>query len=235
MVSSAVALALELAVILWRCRARLRFVEQPERLDGGRHIASTVVSLAGGAVSNTVQLQAYRVLFPLSDRGALSGIYGIVSNVGAAAMAACASIYAQIESPKIYQSQGKSVGQFVKRAVLMSVGMLTVVLAGSSFLVEHLTQPKYVPYAMAAGFGVIVEACNLIIGGYGIYLMLHQRTMVLLYLHILGAVIAVLGCLAVLEWAPQSPLLIGVALAGSQLLITPLIGLVVMRHIKESR
>jgi len=145
-------------------------------------------------------------------------------------MSACASIYSQIESPRLYQSQGGSIGSFVKGAVVLSLGVLAVALLFSSFLVGHLTQRQYVPYALGIGFGVVVEACNLVIGGYGVYLTLYQRTAPLFHLHLLGAVVAVAGCLAALRWFPQSPMLIGFALAGSQLLITPLMGLFVLRH-----
>jgi hypothetical protein len=234
MISSAVALGLELAVILWQCRVRLSFSAEPERLDPPRKIVLTATSLAGGAVSNALQLQAYRVVFPLAGLSAFSGIYGIVSNVGAAGMAACASIYSQIELPKLYQSQGRSIGRFVKMAVVLSVGVLAFAMIFSSFLIGHLTQKQYVPYALAIGFGVVIEACNLVIGGYGVYLTLYQRTAPLLHLHILGAAVAVLGCLAILKWYPQSPMMIGVALAGSQLLITPLMGLFVLRHRTEN-
>jgi hypothetical protein len=230
MVSSALALALELAVILWQCRRRLAFSGTPEQLDSPAVIVRTSASLAGGAVSNMLQLQTYRVMYPLAGLAAASGVYGIVSNVGAAAMSACASIYSQIESPRLYQSQGASIGSFVKLAVALSLGVLAVALLFSSFLVGHLTQKQYVPYALAIGFGVVVEACNLIIGGYGIYLTLYKRTAPLFHLHLLGAVVSVLGCLAAFHWSPQSPMLIGFALAGSQLLITPLMGLFVLRH-----
>jgi hypothetical protein len=230
MVSSALALALEFALILWRCRARLRFGPEPARLDPPAAIARTAASLAGGAASNTIQLQAYRVAFPLAGLGATSGAYGIVANVGAAAMSACASIYQQIEAPRLYQSQGRTIGQFVRLAVLLSLGVLAVALGFSSFLIGHLTQPQYLPYALAIGFGVVVEACNLVIGGYGVYMTIHRRTAPLFHLHLLGAVVAVAGCLATLRWSPQSPMLIGAALAGSQLLITPLMGLFVWRH-----
>ena len=218
-------------MILWQCRVQLRFVAEPARLDPPGKIALTATSLAGGALANALQLQSYRVMFPLSGMSASSGVYGIVSNVGAAAMAACASIYTQIELPKVYQTQGRSVGHFVKLATLMSLGVLAVALVFAKFLVGHLTQQQYVPYAYAIGFGVVVEACNLVLGGFGVYLTLYQRTAPLFYLHMLGAVVAVAGCLAALELSPQSPMLIGLSLAGSQLLITPLIGLFVLRHL----
>lgn len=230
MISSAVALALELVVILWRCRTRLHFSTEPIQLDPPSKIAATAVSLAGGAVSNAVQLQTYRVVFPLAGFGTTSGVYGIVSNVGASAMAAFGSIYMQIQLPKLYQTRGRFIGSFVAWAVLLSLGVLVVAAVFSSFLIERLTQTQYIPYAFAIAFGVVIEACNLIIGGYGVYLTIHQRTAPLFYFHLLGAVVAVSGCLATLQWHPQSPMLIGVALAASQLLITPLIGIFVLRH-----
>jgi hypothetical protein len=230
MISSAAALGLELAVILWQCARRLSFAEDPDRLDPPGRIARIAVSLSGSAISNTVQLQTYRVVYPLVGLSATSGIYGVVANVGASAMAACSSVFSQIELPKLYQSQGRSIGSFVKLAVALSVAVLVVAMALHSFLIGHLTQRKYIPYSLAIGFGVIVEACNLVIGGYGVYLMLYRRAAALFNLHLLGAVVSVIGCLASLKWYPQSPMLIGMVVVGSQLLITPLMGVIVQRH-----
>lgn len=230
MISSALALALELIVILWQFPRRLTFSNEPSHLDRPSFIVRTAMTLAGGAISNTVQLQTYRVAYPLFGLSSSSGIYGVVANVGAAAMAACASIYSQIEIPKLYQSQGRSIWSFVKLAVALSVAVFVVAMLLSSFLIAHLTQKKYVPYSLAIGFGVIIEACNLITGGYAVCLMFYQRVGALLNLHIIGALVSVLGCLATLKWYPQSPMLIGAVLAGSQLLITPFMGLLVRRH-----
>lgn len=234
MVSSTLALALEFLMILWQCRRRLGFAAGPKVLDPARHIAGTSVALAGGAIANTVQLQAYRVMYPLLGASGSSGIFGIVSNVGAAGMAACASIYSQMESPRLYASQGASVGAFVKMGAALSLGVLAFALVFDSALIGHLTQRQYVPYAMGIGFGVVIEACNLVLGGYGTYLTLHKHTQPLVQLHALGAVVAVAGCVAALHWAPASPMLIGFALAGSQLLITPWLGLIVSRHRTQS-
>ena len=230
MISSAAALALEFAVILWQCRRRLHFAAEPSRLDSPISVARTAVSLSGGAISNTVQLQTYRVIYPLVGLNLSSGLYGVVANVGASAMAACASVYSQIELPKLYQTQGRSIGSFVKLAIALSFAVLVVSMALHSFLIGHLTQQKYLPYAMAIGFGVIVEACNLVIGGFGVYLMFFRRTTAMFNLHLLGAALSVVGCFASIRWYPQSPMLIGVVVAGSQLLITPLMGLIVWRH-----
>jgi hypothetical protein len=230
MISSALALALELIVILWQCPRRLSFTAEPRRLDPPSTIVSTAIALAGGAICNTVQLQAYRVAYPLFGLSGTSGIYGVVANVGASAMAACASIYSQIETPKLYQSQGRSIEGFVKLAIALSLAVLLVAMVLNSFLIRHLTQEKYVAYSLAIGFGVIIEACNLITGGYAVCLMFYQRAGALLNLHVLGTVVSVVGCFATLTWYPRSPMLIGAVLAGSQLLITPFMGLLVRRQ-----
>lgn len=230
MISSAAALAAELTVILWQCKSRLIFAPEPAQLDRPAKIVWTAGSVAGSAVSNAVQLQTYRVIYPLYGLSVSSGIYGVVTNVGASAMAACASIYSQIESPKLYQSQGRSIGTFVTLAVALSIFVLVVAVAFDSLLIGKLTQQKYIPYSLAIAFGVIVEACNLIIGAYGVCLMFQRRAGALFALHLLGAVVSVVGCVATLKWYPHSPMLIGIVVAGSQLLITPIMGLMVFRN-----
>ncbi len=229
MISSAAALAAELAVILWQCAHRLPLDASAEPLDPPRAITRTAAALAGGAACNTVQLQSYRVLYPLQGLGAISGAFGVVANVGAVAMSSCAAIYSQLQLPALYRSQGGTLGRYVGGATALALGVLAVAMLAREPIIARLTQPQYLPHAAAIGFGVVIEGCNLLIGAFGVYLTLRQRAVVLFKFHAVAAVAALLGGAATLRWAPGDPMLIGLVVAGTQLLITPAMGLYIWR------
>jgi O-antigen/teichoic acid export membrane protein len=220
MVSSAMALTVELAVIIAQVRRRLALSYALKSLDPPGAILRAAAPIAGAALCNVMQLQCYRVVYPLAGLGAASGTYGVVSNIGAAAMSACGSIFSQIHVPRLYRSRGASIGRFVGMATLLAGVVLVAAMSFAPFLVNLLTKQQYVPYALAVGFGVVTEACNLIIGGYAVLLTLEQRAGTLLKFNLAAAVLSVGGCLAALALRPEEPFLIGITIVGSQLLMT---------------
>lgn len=234
MVSSAVALAFELLILLWQVRRQLPLTGGTEVLDTSRAILRTVLPMSGSAICNALQLQTYRVAYPLAGLGAVSGIFGVVSNVGTAGMGACASVFSQLYIPQLYQSAGASIRRYVGHALLLSGGVLVVAMAAAPLLVRLLTKQQYQAYALAIGFGVIVEACNLIIGGYVVLLSIEQRTGLLLKFNVAAALLSVSGCMASIALAPSNPYLIGVSIAGSQLLMTALLIFFARRRSSES-
>jgi O-antigen/teichoic acid export membrane protein len=220
MASSALALAIELAAILARMRGSLRFGTQPGRLDDARTVLHVAAPISGSAVCNAVQLQAFRVAYPLAGLGATSGLYGVVANIGQQAMAVCSSIFSQIETPRLYQTQGGSIRRFTGLAAALAAAVLVGMTALAPLFVRLLTKEQYLPYAYAIGFGVVVEACNMVIGGYTVLLSLRRRTGLLLRLNVAAAAVSVAGCLGAIRWLPGDPFVIGWAVAGSQLLMT---------------
>lgn len=227
--SSIAALAAELVILVQRARRSLPFTNNGEPLDTPGHIVRTAGALSGSAASNTVQLQAYRLLFPATGHAPTSAALGVTANIGAVAMSACAQVFSQLFLPRLYQTRGASIGQYVGWSVGMAAAVLAVGLSLSEMLVRHLTQSAYVPYAAAIGVGIIVEAGNLVIGAYGVYLTLHGRAAMLFRFQLAGAMISLGGCLVVMYQAPDSPLLVGAVVAVSQLLITPALGFYVHR------
>ncbi len=220
LVSSALALGVEFAFILVHARRQLAFSNVAGTLDDAATIFRSAAPIGGAAVCNALQLQTYRIAYSLAGLGVTSGIYGVVSNIGAAAMSACGSIFSQIQTPRLYQSGGATIGRFVGLATVLSTGVLLMTMACAPFLVRLLTKEEYVPFALAIGFGVITEACNLIIGGYAVLLTLEQRQGMLFRFNLAAATLSVFGCLCTLHLWPQDPLLIGFSIVGSQLLMT---------------
>lgn len=229
LVSSIAALGAELLILLWQARRSLSLTPDPMPLDTPARIVRTASALSGGAASNTVQLQAYRVLFPAAGHGHTAAALGVTSNIGASAMSACAQVFSQLFLPRLYQTRGASIGQYVGWGLGLAVAVLAVGMTLSDVLVRHLTQAAYVPYAPAIGVGIVVEAGNMIIGAYSVFLTLHGRAGALLRFQLAGAGLSLAGCLFLLDRAPESPLLLGLVVAVSQLLVTSALGLYVHR------
>jgi O-antigen/teichoic acid export membrane protein len=221
LLSSIAALAAECLLLLWQARRSLPLSRTWDSLDRPSHILRTATALAGSAASNTVQLQAYRVLFPAAGHASTVAALGVTANIGGVAMSACAQVFSQLLLPRLYQSRGASIGQYAAWGAVVSMCLLAVSLPMSEFLVRHLTHPEYVPYASAVGIGIIIEACNMLIGAYGVYLTLHGRTGMLFRFQFAGAVLSLTGCLVLVVRAPNAPMALGMVVAASQLLIVP--------------
>lgn len=227
--SSIVALATELVILVLQARRSLPFTDDRAPLDPPGQIIRTAGALSGSAASNTVQLQAYRLLFPAAGYAPTSAALGVTSNIGAVAMSACAQVFSQLFLPRLYQSGGSLIGRYVGWSLGMAGAVLVIGMSLSDMLVRHLTQAAYTPYAAAIGVGIIVEAGNLVIGAYGVYLTLHGKAGMLFRFQFAGAILSLGGCLVLLNLAPDSPLLVGAVVAASQLLITPALGFYVHR------
>jgi len=227
--SSIAALAVELVLLLRQARTTLPLSPQEVVLDHPKQIWKTTSALSGGAASNTVQLQAYRVLFPAAGHAGTVAMLGVPSNIGAVGMSACAQVFSQLFLPRLYQTRGASIRQYVAWGTAMAVVVLAFALPMSGFLVHHLTRAEYMAYAPAVGVGVVLEACNMLIGAFSVYLTLHGRVGAMFRFQLVGAAVSLAGCLALIMNAPDSPMLIGLVIAGSQLLVTPALAFYVYR------
>ncbi len=220
MVSSALALGVELLVIVSRMLRKLRFEDNLSRLGDPSCVFRVAAPLSGSAVCNALQLQTFRVAYPLAGLSETSGLYGVVANIGGQAMATCSAIYAQIETPRLYKTQGTSIRRFVGLATVLALGVFAFTMVLAPLFVRLLTKEQYVPYAYAIGFGVVTEACNLIVGAYTVMLTIKQRTYLLLKLNFVAAALSVASCMIAISLMPNDPFVIGWTLCGSQLFMT---------------
>jgi O-antigen/teichoic acid export membrane protein len=235
LLSSIVALGFEFIVLCWQARRVLPLSGASDALDPPLRVLRITFALAGGAASNIVQLQAYRVLFPAAGHASTSAALGVTANIGAVAMSACSQVFSQLFLPRLYRNGGAWIGRYVGWAVAMTAALLTLALLLSEYLVQHLTQAAYLPYAPAVGIGIVIEASNMLIGAYSVYLTLNGRAIMLFWFQLVGAIISLSACMITLNWRPDSPLLLGLAVAGSQILVTPALGFYVYRLQRRSR
>ena len=221
LLSSILALITELLILMMYARSVLPLSSDANALDRPDHIVRTASTLAGGAASNTVQLQAYRVIFPAFGHANTIAALGVTANIGAVAMNACSQVFSQLFLPRLYQTKGTSISQYALWGVAMAAALLALALPFSEFIVLHLTNSEYVTYSKAIGVGIVIEAGNMLIGAYSVFLTIHGRTATVLWFQLVGAVFSLAGCLVILLAAPQSPMLLGLVIAASQLVVTP--------------
>lgn len=217
MVSSALALGVEVIFIVWHIQRKLKFGGDQIRLDSAAAIMRVAVPISGSSLCNAAQLQIFRVAYPLAGLSATSGLYGVVSNIGAQVMAVCGTIYSQIETPRLYRTNGISIRRYVGFVALLALVIFALTMIFAPFLVSLLTREQYLPVAYAIGFGVITEASNLIISAYTVVLSIQQRTTLLLKLNLIAAALSIAGCMAAIKFSPGNPFAIGWSLAASQI------------------
>jgi O-antigen/teichoic acid export membrane protein len=115
------------------------------------------------AILNWLQTQGYSlVLVPLGYAETI-GLFSTIYNIGNNGMNAASAVYQQIYLPNVYQTSGKYVKPYIKGAIVASAFVLFVALALRVQIVGLITTAKFLPYAWVIGYGVLVEAGNLII------------------------------------------------------------------------
>lgn len=229
LLSSVLALSIELAILFWQALRRLPFVSNGQAIGTCMQIARVSAVLAGGAVSNAVQLQSYKVVYQSVGYSSTAAVFGVVSNIGAVAMSACSQVFSQVFLPRLYQDKGAFIGKYV----LMGCGVASFLLVGamlfSRFIVAQLTSLEYVPYAYAIGAGVLLEAGNMLIGAYSVYLTLNGRAPALLWLQGIGALVSMLGIMVAIILAPGSAFYLGCILVVSQFTVVITLSVYVYR------
>lgn len=230
--SACFALIVEAIIVIFKAMREFTWVSEGARLDGIGKVVKTTLALTGGAASNAIQLQSYRVLFPMVGHPNTAASLAVISNIGSVGMGAVAQVFSQLLTPRIYNTNGKFVEKYAIFACALTIAMLVIVMPFSELLVKYLTNPVYLPYSTAVGVGIIIESCNMLIGAYGIYLTLHGQVGILFKLQMIGASISLLGCSILASVDPVSPLMIGLVLSCSQLLIVPILAYQVNKLIR---
>lgn len=152
------------------------------------------------AILNWLQLQGYKlVLVPFGAAEAV-GIFSTVSSIGAACMASSGSIFAQMKTPEIYQSNGRSINGYLSGVISLIVG---VALGGwffSGFIISLLTNKELADYANLLVFGILVEGGNLILGAMGIAHSLNRSTSIFIKIGSIGFFSCIIGFSVLYNW-----------------------------------
>lgn len=141
------------------------------------------------AVTSWLQVQGYRVaLVPLGYAEAV-GIFSTISNIGSSAIGAVNLIYQQKFNPKIYQSQGGYMLQYLKYASLLILITISAFVLVGQPAVELLTTLEFHKHWHVILYGVAADSANLIVGALTIYLTLKKTTSVILLFSTVGFLI----------------------------------------------
>jgi O-antigen/teichoic acid export membrane protein len=171
------------------------------------------------AILNWLQLQAYSlVMIPLGFAEAL-GLFGTVYNIGNNGMNGATAVYQQIYQPRIYQTHGAYLWKYIRGAILTTLFVLAVGLGLRLQIVKLVTNGRFINYAWIIGFGILVEAGNLIISGLVVKLTIDGYTFAQIKANVI-AVASVPACFALLYFTHRlNAFTIGVPLVLAQVIV----------------
>lgn len=230
--SSVMALLLEVMIILLYSSRKIAYSWLDEGIENYKTVFRKSYALSIGAICNLAQLQSYRLTYVWAGVPATAAIYVVVTNLGSSGMAAISSVYSQIFLPKIYASKGEFTLTYIRNALILTVIVLIGAALTGKYLLLFLTKNDYVEYAQAIGFGVLVEAGNLVIGAATVYLMLNNAAKATIFCNIVATIGSVVGGYLVLHYWPENSFAIGVPIALSQIFITVFLVFYVIRSQK---
>jgi O-antigen/teichoic acid export membrane protein len=227
--SSVMALLLEVLIILMYSSRKIAYSWLDEGIENYKTVFRKSYALSIGAICNLAQLQSYRLTYVWAGVPATAAIYVVVTNLGSSGMAAISSVYSQIFLPKIYASKGEFTLTYIRNALILTVIVLIGAALTGKYLLLFLTKNDYVEYAQAIGFGVLVEAGNLVIGAATVYLMLNNAAKATIFCNIVATIVSVVGGYLALHYWPENSFAIGVPIALSQIFITVFLVFYVVR------
>ena len=230
--SSVMALLLEVLIILLYSSRKIAYSWLDEGIENYKTVFRKSYALSIGAICNLVQLQSYRLTYVWAGVPATAAIYVVVTNLGSSGMAAISSVYSQIFLPKVYSTKGEFTLTYIRNALILTLIVLVGAALTGKYLLLFLTKNDYVEYAQAIGFGVLVEAGNLVIGAATVYLMLNNAAKATIFCNVFATIISVVGgCIALHYW-PENAFAIGIPIALSQILITIFLIIYIIRFQK---
>jgi O-antigen/teichoic acid export membrane protein len=217
--SNVVALACELLIILYFFYSYEKFDFSATDRASNRDLVSFCYPISISAVCNWIQLQGYRLVYVWFGHPDIAGLYATVSNIGSVGMSAGSQIYAQLFQPRIYQSKGLFIKTYLIAAFCISAIALASYAALGPFILGILTKGDFKIYYKLMLFGVLVEACNLMIGAITAFSGLIKRTNVLVKANLIGVLISVSVMAIALYFDASNFYLIGTSLGLSQLAV----------------
>ena len=217
--SSILAFLLEFLIIGFFSLKRLEYNWLNEGFDDFKTVFGSSYAISVSAICNLAQLQSYRLMYVWAGAPATAAIYVVVTNLGSAGMGAISSVYSQIFLPKIYASKGVFTLTYIRNALILALIVGIGATLTGKYLLLFLTKNDYIEYANAIGFGVLVEAGNLVIGAATVYLMLNNAAKSAIFCNIAAALGSMAGGYLALYFWPENAFAIGVPIALSQIFI----------------
>jgi O-antigen/teichoic acid export membrane protein len=212
------ALSLELFILIIRAIFALSWTNKTVSLGGYKNILRSTLPLTGGSSANTIQLQSYRIIYPVLGYVETSATLSVTSNIGSSIMAIISQIYSQLLTPRLYQTDGLYIKQFISIGILLTAALLILLFPFHEVITTLLSNKEYAPYSFAIFFGIIIEACNMLISAFSVYFMLKNKSSIIFFSQFLAALFSTIGILALLFINPQSSVLLGATIAATQII-----------------
>lgn len=167
------------------------------------------------AVMNWLQIQGCRFLVPFGYSEVV-GIYATVASVGSAGMLSLSSIMQMIFLPSVYKTRGNYTNTYLIISLSSILFVIAVSIPLATVIVRLITNVHFVSYAYCIMFGILIEGGNLLLGGMGVYLQIHNATKYILYISIIGFFVSAIFLSGLLFMKLITPYTIGLANVTAQ-------------------
>lgn len=230
LLSTLAALIIEFLAIVVYLLSKERFDFSKMEIPSNRSLLSFCYPVSISAVCNWLQLQGYRLIYVWFGHSDVAGLYAAVSNIGAIGMSAAGQIYSQLFMPKIYQTKGEFIKQYIAIAFIISVTVATSYLIFGKIILMLLTKTEFRSFYYIMLFGVLVESSNLLIGAITAFAGLRGRTNTLIQFNLIGVLIAAVALPFSIYWDAENPYLMGASIGIPQIVTL----LFLMNYVRKS-
>lgn len=200
-----------------------------------KDIFKFVYPISVGAVLNWFQLQGYRMLLVPLGAAEIVGFYATLSNIGTNAVTAPGQVYTQMFLPKLYKTNGKAFGLYFRNALFMVIGIAGMCLLFSNTIVSLLTKQSFVHYSIVILFGVFGDGGNFLIGQFGTYFSIKNKTQTGLFGSLLATLLMGIALGVIMVFNKLTVYTIGIPIVLSQLFIIVYLSIKYKISIKEEK
>ena len=215
------ALSVEYAIVAFGFNHRVQITNDLEKVS--LKSLKSIISISGSALSNTVLSQNYKIIHELNGHGTTSANLGVCSNIGSSIMGAFSQLFSMMRYPAIYTNGIKGFRSFFAQALLLICFVITGVYIFLSDIVLLFTSSDFLEFKIAVLFGVAYEGVNLIVGGISIIFLKSSLQHVIFVIQLCCAILSVFWTILCVIWAPASPMILGMGLLITQMLMLFLI------------
>ncbi|MBU3538246.1 hypothetical protein [Polynucleobacter sp. UK-Gri1-W3] len=216
--SAIIAISIEMLALLWISK-KIFTIEYRIAKNIDLSYLKSVFHLSIASISNLLQLQGYRIIYPLAGFQATSGVYGAVGNMGTSIMASFSSIYSQIELPKIYSTNGKYIINYIINSIVLIFIVIIFCIVLKDEIVLILGSNSYLSYSNLIFYGILTEGMNLVLGAGIVAMTIMGRTKNLSSYSVIAATISLLAGILISIYYPEKIFLIGLPIVLSQFLL----------------
>lgn len=181
--------------LMFMANKRQIFMGEKNHYYGAKEVFVFSYPFSVSAVCNWLQLQGYRLILVPLGYSEVVGIFATLSSIGSSVIAVITLIYSQQFVPRIYNSEGRFTANYLKGALLVALIVTVMSYFCGGFLVDILTNQKFMQNWEIMLFGLITDASNLFAGALVIHATIKGNTKSIMTSAIVGLAIMLISFL----------------------------------------